>query len=412
MNNSPAAATRLKVLDLGRFLAGPVAATLLGDLGAEVIKVERPRVGDPVRYVHPPVPDDPGMSYEWLIEGRNKRSITLDLAKPQGRDLLIRLAQWADVLVENFRPGMMQKWGLSYLDLAAVNPRLVYVSISGFGATGPYSDRLGFDFVGAAFGGLTYVTGYGDRPPATSGFALCDMLAGTFGALGALEAVRRRDTPGGTGRGEWIDLGLYEPILRFATPWIPYFVREGKVRERESSMPPQDGREPQVVWGYIYGTRDGQWVAMVPNQHDDSAQNRLLRAIQRADLLDDPRIATRDGARANVRLVDEVIRDWCAKTDLAEVVVTLSGAEIPCSPVNSIADICSDPHVLARNLVTVPDRRGRPVTMQGVVPRLVNNPGTIESVGEELGASNQYVYGELLGLDPVQLESLTADGVI
>jgi crotonobetainyl-CoA:carnitine CoA-transferase CaiB-like acyl-CoA transferase len=404
--------TALKVLDLGRYLAGPVVATLLGDLGAEVVKVERPRVGDLSRHVQPQPPDDPGMSYEWQIEGRNKRSITLRLDTPRGADLLRRLAGWADVLVENFRPGLMDEWALGYQELAEVNPRLVYVSVSGFGATGPYRERLGFDYAASAFGGLTYTNGFLDRPPVTTGYPIADFLAGTFGALGVLEAIRRRDGPGGTGRGDWIDLGLYEPILRFSTPWLALYDREGRVRERESSIPRPDDQAPLTLWGYVYETADHGFVAMVPVQHDDAAQRRLWTGIGRADIGDDQRFATRANCRVNYKAADAVLREWCASMDRTAAIATLTAAEIPCAPVNSAADLAADPHVRERNLVEVLDHRGQPLLMPGVVPRLAGNPGQVRWAGEELGASNRDVYCGLLGLGANELDELVSAGIV
>lgn len=404
--------TALKVLDLGRFLAGPVVATLLGDLGGDVVKVERPGIGDLARHVSPQVPGDPGMSYEWQIESRNKRSITLRLDTPRGAELLRRLIIWADVLVENFRPGLMDRWGLGYKPVAEINPRLVYVSISGYGATGPYRDRLGFDYVASAFGGLTYTNGFPDRPPVTTGYPVADLLAGTFGALGVLEAIRRRDGRGGTGRGDWIDLALYEPILRFSTPWLALHGREGTVRERESTMPRPDDRLPLTIWGYVYEAADGRFVALVPIQHDEAAQRRLWTTIGRPELGEDARFATRAGCRVNYKAVDAALREWCAVTDQAAVIAALAAADIPCGPVNSVADLAVDPHVRERNLVTVPDHRGDPITMQGVVPRLAGRPGEVRWAGEELGASNREVYCGLLGLSEAEYADLAEAGIV
>ena len=261
--------SRLKVLDLGRYLAGPVTATLLGDLGAEVIKIERPVVGDLARHVSPhPGGRDEGMSYEFQIEGRNKRSITLDYSRPEGAELFHKLVRWADILVENFTPGTMEKWGLGYEALSEINPRLVYVAISGFGRTGPYSQRPGFDFVASAFGGLMYSTGLSDGPPTTTGYAMADMATPAFAALGAVEAVRRRDAPGGTGRGELVDLGLYESILRMATPFLAVYARERRNRERESSRPRHDGKPAMATWGYTFKTLDERWIVMMPPLND------------------------------------------------------------------------------------------------------------------------------------------------
>jgi len=393
---------RLKVLDLGRYLAGPVTATLLGDLGAEVIKVERPGVGDLARHV-PPHPDaDEGMSYEFQIEGRNKRSITLDYSNPTGAEIFKRLVKWADILVENFTPGTMEKWGLGYDTLKALNPRLVYVAISGFGRTGPYSSRPGFDFVASAFGGLMYATGVSDGPPTTTGYAVADLSTPAFAALGAVEAVRRRDAPGGTGRGELVDVGLYEGILRMATPFIPFYQRTGRVRERESSRPRHDQREALATWGYTFRTRDDRWIVMMAPTTD--ANRALFSEMCGQPIPSEPLHDAREFYR--------IWTGYCLTQNQADLLERLHAGQVPVGPVNSIADICADPHIQARNLVTVPDYKGEPFTMQGVVPRLASDPGQVRWAGEPLGASNEEVFQGLLKLSDGELRKLAEQGVI
>jgi crotonobetainyl-CoA:carnitine CoA-transferase CaiB-like acyl-CoA transferase len=404
--------SRLRVLDLGRLLAGPVAATLLGDLGAEVIKVERPGVGDLQRGVFPQAPEDPGMPYAWQVEGRNKRSITLAIAHPQGKDLLLRLVKWADVLVENFKPGTMERWGLGYRDLAVVNPRLVYVSVSGYGQTGPYRARPGLDFVGSGFAGLTFATGAPDRPPTLPGYALTDYMAATFAALGALEAIRRRDAPGGTGRGEHVDVALYEPALRFSTPWLQYYQRDGVLRVREGSGPRPDGGKPVVHWGYTYATADDRWVSLLPILMSDESQHRLWQVIGRGDLIGDSRFRTAEDREREYQVLDAAVREWCAATDAAAIVAAFEAAAIPCGHVNSVADILDDPHMQERSLRDVGDHRGQPLVMPEVVPRLAGSPGEIRWAGEDLGASNEEIYLGLLGLEAAQYKRLVEAGVI
>ncbi len=404
--------SRLRVLDLGRLLAGPVTATLLGDLGAEVIKVEQPGRGDLERHVMPPAAGDPGMNYGWLVEGRNKRSITLDFKQPRGRELLFRLIEWADILVENFKPGTMERAGLGYEDLKQLNPGLVYVSLSGYGQTGPYRERPGLDFVGSGFAGLTFVTGAPDRPPTLPGYALTDYMSAAFAAMGALEAIRRRDGRGGTGKGDHVDVALYEPALRFSTPWLQYYQREGVMRVREGGMPRPDDEQPVVFWGYTYETGDGRWVSLLPVIVDDARQRRLWDLIGRPDLADDPRLVTGADRERHYRLLDAPVREWCASRDAASIVQAFEAAGIPCGPVNDIADVLDDPHMQARSLRMIPDRRGDPIVMQDVVPKLTENPGEIRWLGEELGASNDDVYVGLLGLDPAELDELRAEGVI
>jgi len=392
----------LKVLDLGRYLAGPVTATLLGDLGAEVIKVERPGIGDLARHV-PPVPaGEDGMSYEFQVEARNKRSVTLDYSRPAGAAILKRLVEWADILIENFTPGTMEKWGLGYEELRAVNPRLVYVAVSGFGRTGPYRNRPGYDYVASAFSGLMYATGVSDGPPTTTGYSISDLVTPAYAALGAVEAVRRRDAPGGTGRGELVDIGLYEAMLRAATPFIPLYVREGRNRERESSRPRHDGREALATWGYTFCTADDKWLVMMPPFNP--AQRRLFSDMAGQEIPEEP---IHGAPRFHA-----IWEAYCRTQSQADLLDRLHAASVPVGPVNSIADLCADEHVRERNLVTVPNYRGEPLTMQGVVPRLAGDPGRIRWTGEPLGASNADVYGTLLGLSADEMEGLAADGVL
>jgi crotonobetainyl-CoA:carnitine CoA-transferase CaiB-like acyl-CoA transferase len=403
---------RLRVLDLGRLLAGPVVATLLGDLGAEVIKVEHPNGGDTQRLADPQVPDDPAMSYAWQVESRNKRAITLKLSDDRGRDLLLQLAQWADVLVENFRPGVMDRWQVGYEDVRKVNRRLVYVSVSGYGQSGPYRERPGLDFVGSGFAGLTYVTGSPDSPPTVPGYPLSDYMAGAFGALGALEAVRRRDGPDGTGEGEHVDVALYEPALRFSTPWLSLYGREGRVREREGAAPRLDDTAPSAIWGYSYRARDGRWVSLIPVLQDVKKQHALFEVIGRGEWATAERFTTRDLRAANYKEIDAAIREWCAARDARDVLDALDRLGIPGGPINSVADIAVDPHMRERSIREVPDHRGDPLLMPEVVPRLIGNPGTIRWTGEELGASNEEVYLGLLGIDRGEYDELRTDGVI
>ncbi len=325
---------------------------------------------------------------------------------------MLRLVTWADVLVENFRPGVMERWGLGWDDLHDVNPRLVLVRVSGFGQTGPYRERAGLDFVGAAFAGLTYVTGAPDRPPTTPGYPLCDYMAGAFGTIGALEALRRRDAPGGTGTGELVDVALYEPLLRFSTPWLSIFDREGIVRHRDGSSPRPDDQLPQGIWGYSYETADGRWVSLLPTSRDDDRQRRIFVAIGRPDLVDDPRFATVADRERNYKALDEAVRSWCSANDMATIVSVCETMGLACGPINSVADICADAHVRERNLITVPDHRGEPLLMQRAGPRLGDDPGTIRWAGEGLGASNAAVYRDLLGLTEGEIDELAAQAVI
>lgn len=393
---------RLKVLDLGTQLAGPFAASLLGDLGAEVIKVEMPGAGDPLRG-----PD--GLSPRWQIESRNKRCVTLNLRVPDGQELLRRLACWADVLVENFRPGVMARWNLAYEDLREVNPRLVYVSVSGFGQDGPKSRLPGYDHIGSAFGGLTHLSGPRDRPPAPPGVTVVDYSTGMLAAMGALEAVRRRDAAGADGRGEWVQTVLYETMLRIVGTDLANWSLTGEIRERVGGQPAGE-QETAAAHAYTFRTRDGQWVVAYPISDKQFAS---LADLIGDPMLRQPRFATRPGRIANAADLDAVLRRWVASRDAAPLLDLLAAADVPASPVNTVADIAVDPHVRSQDsIVAVTNCRGQEMLVPAVTPRLVEHPGEIRWMGETLGASNDAVYRGLLGIEPQQLDDLRTSGVI
>lgn len=394
-------ADRLRVLDLGTFVAGPFVASILGDLGAEVIKIERPHGGDTIRAIGPGTARD---SYLWYIEGRNKRSITLNMATERGRELFLRLAGWADVLVENLRPGTMRGWGLDYDALHDRFPELVYVGVSAFGGTGPMKDLPGVDRVGTAFGGMTYVTGFSDGPPVRPGYAVADYMTGMFGAIGALEAVRRRDRAGGGGGGEYVDVALYESLLRISEFTVPHYLRDGVVRERNGNASPSSAPSG------VHRTSDGHWVTVAA----PSAQlfERLFTLMGREDLRDDPRCRTSEGRALIAEELDGAVGEWVGQRSRAQAERILGEAGIPVSGINSIRDIVVEPQVEARgNVVRVPTPEGE-MPMQGVVPRLTVKPGTIRWAGEPLGASNEDVYCGLLGLTQAELDDLRGDRVI
>jgi crotonobetainyl-CoA:carnitine CoA-transferase CaiB-like acyl-CoA transferase len=399
-------ASRLKVLDVGTIVAGPFAATILGDLGAEVIKIERPDGGDTLRHVRT---GEPGMSNQWLVEGRNKRSVTLNLRQPAGKAIVEKLAGWADILVENFQPGTMARWGLSYDDLRKVYPRLVYVSVSGYGQTGPNSALPGFDQAAVAYSGLTYVTGYPDRPPSSPGYPVADYFCGTFAALGALEAVRRRDA--GSGVGEWVDLALYEPLVRISADVIGHYAAEGVIRDREGGQPGSNPKPNDITWGYVYETVDGKWISLTALP--DFMFPRLTALLDRPDLLAMEGLRTSIGRRRNVHLIDSAIREWASRRSQQEALAALASRDLPHSPVNNVADLFADPHIRTReDIIEVDGEAGATLTMQGIVPKLVNNPGAVRWPGERLGASNKDVYQGLLGMSDDELAELGAAGII
>jgi crotonobetainyl-CoA:carnitine CoA-transferase CaiB-like acyl-CoA transferase len=376
----------LRVLDVGTQVAGPFAATLLGDLGADVIKCEQPGTGDPIR-----APD--GLSPRWQSDGRNKRSITLNLRVSGGQVLLRRLAERADVLVENFRPGTMERWGLGNEDLAAVNPRLVYVSVSGFGSSGPNSSRPGYDPIGSAFGGLMGATRGSDGRPVLPGLWVVDHMTGMLAALGALEAIRRRET---TGRGDRVEIALYESVLRLTGHEMISLSSLGSVPER-NTIPP-------------FRTRDGRWVMVFPVGESQYAR---LHTLIDDPALSDSRFATRADRQQNADAYHAILAAWVGRHDRARLLDTLGEIDVPSSPVHGFDDFFENEHIVARRNVTeIVNACEQPVKMPSPVPRFDAAPAPIRWAGEELGASNRDVYVDMLGLDDDELQHLADLGVV
>jgi succinyl-CoA:(S)-malate CoA-transferase subunit B len=396
----PKALDGLTVLDLATFVAAPFCCTLLGEFGAEVIKVEQPGPGDDLRRLGTPAGE--GLSYWWLVESRNKKSITCNLREPEGQALIKRLAGGADVLAENFRPGTMERWGLGWHDLRAVNPALVMVRISAFGQTGPYRGRPGFGRIAAAMSGISYLSGYPDRPPVSPGTpTIPDYLAGALAAFGALVALEHRRR---SGQGQVVDIGLYEPMLRMLDELIPVYGARGYVRERIGS-----GTEYVVPHNH-YRARDGRWLAIACT--NDRMFGRLAAAMDRPELAAEfPTMATRLARRADL---DALVQTWVGAADAREVLARLDAAEVPCGPVASARDLFEDPHVRAReNIVELPSPLGGLLAMVGVVPRLTESPGRVESVGPlAVGAHNEEIYCGRLGLTRDELKALSARGVV
>ncbi len=391
----------IRVLDVATFLAGPFCATQLGEFGAEVIKVELPGVGDATRRFGSPT--DCGDSLPWLSESRNKRCITLDLRKPDGAALLKRLVATSDVLVENFQPGTLERWGLGWEALAAVNPRLVMVRISGYGQTGPYRDRPGFGRIGNAFGGLSFLAGYPDRPPVTPGSAtIPDYLSGVYGAFGALVALQAREK---TGRGQVVDIGLYEPVFRILDELAPAYHQRGFVRQRLGPG------TVNVVPHSHYPTRDGRWIAIACT--NDKIFARLAEAMGAPELAGDDRWGRLAQREAERDAVDARVGDWTAGHDRDELLLVCEAAQVPCGPVYAIDEIFQDPHYAAReNILTMRDGRAGEVAVPNIVPRLTDTPGEVRWLGPALGAHNDEVYRGLLGIEAGEMRRLADAGVI
>jgi crotonobetainyl-CoA:carnitine CoA-transferase CaiB-like acyl-CoA transferase len=391
----------LRVIDLSSFIAGPFCTVQLAEFGAAVIKCELPGIGDPLRNFG--TRHACGETLPWLSECRNKKSITLDVRKPEGAAIFKRLVARSDVLVENFQPGTMEKWGLGWDVLSAVNPGLVMVRISGYGQTGPYSGRPGFGRIANAFGGLSYLAGYPDRAPVTPGSAtIPDYLSGLYGAFGALLALRARDR---SGRGQVIDIGLYETVFRILDELAPAFHDKGYVRER---MGP--GTVNTVPHSH-YPTKDKRWIAIACT--NDKIFARLAEAMGEPELAKNERwglLENREKARAEV---DAHVGAWTARHDRAHLLELCERFQVPCGPVYAIDEIFEDPQYKARgNIAFVEAACGGTVAIPNVVPRLSETPGAITALGPSLGEHNREVYEGLLGLSLAEVEKLKAAGAI
>jgi crotonobetainyl-CoA:carnitine CoA-transferase CaiB-like acyl-CoA transferase len=396
----PGPLSGLRVLDVATVVAGPFVASLFGDFGADVLKVELPGRGDTLRGLGPVKGDS---SYWWAAESRNKRGITLDLRKPAGKELLLRLVAVSDVLVENFVPGTLESWDLAPDRLQQVNPRLVIVRVSGFGQTGPYRHRPGYDRVGAAFGGLWHLTGFPGEEPARPGLAIVDYMTGAFSTIGALMALYVRDA-GGMGRGQVIDAALYESVVRSLEFTATHYSATDSVRDRIGNGGPA---QPAGA----FHTRDGRWVMIAIGE--DRMYKRMMRAVERDDLAEDPRFATNVGRVQGKDELLAAIAAWIGAHHLTDVQDRLEQADIPMSASYTIADLFADPHVAERgSLAEVEDPAIGRVRMQGIVPKLSETPGAIRRPAPLLGEHNDEVYRVLLGLDERELQNLREQGVI
>ena len=388
----------LRVIEMGTLIAGPFAARLLAEFGAEVIKIEPPDGGDPLRRWRKLYQ---GTSLWWFLQARNKKSVTVNLKTEAGQGIVRELVATADVLIENFRPGTLEKWGLGWERLSEVNPRLVMVRISGFGQTGPYRDQPGFGAIGESMGGLRYLTGYPDRPPVRVGVSIGDSIAALHGVIGALAALRHRDR---TGKGQVVDVALYEAVFNLMESLLPEYGMFQMVRERTGSS------LPGIVPSNTYVTRDGKYVVIGANA--DSIFKRMMRAIGRDDFADDPGLAHNDGRVARTEEIEQVIGDWTACHDLDEILHVLGAAEVPSAKIYDIADIVADPHYQARGMIErLRLADGKELLAPGIVPKLSDTPGTTEWPGPELGAHTSEVLGAL-GYDAEQVAKLRRDGVI
>jgi crotonobetainyl-CoA:carnitine CoA-transferase CaiB-like acyl-CoA transferase len=391
----------IRVLDAATFLAGPFCATIFSEFGADVIKIEHPEFPDPMRNIGLKV--ETGDSLTWLSEGRNKRTATLNLGKPEGAELFKQLVKQADVVVENFRPGTMERWGLGYRDLAAIKPDIVMVRITAYGQEGPYKDRPGFARIGHAFSGLTYLAGEPDGPPVIPGStSLGDYISGLYGAIGALMALRHRDR---TGEGQYIDVALYESTFRLLDELAPAFAKFGVVRQRMGAD------TATIVPHSHYQCSDGQWVAIACSS--DKIFEKLAQAMGRADLVASGTYETMQARVDNRDFINGIVGEWIGRHTRDELMAVCLANEIPCGPVNSIADIFADPHFKARgSLLSVQHPEVGEIVVPAVLPRLSKTPGRVTHLGRRHGADTGDVYGELLGLTAQKLAELKSRGIV
>lgn len=391
----------LKVIDAGTMIAGPLTATHLADFGADVIKIEMPGSGDAMRH-WAPIKDE--RSLWWKVIGRNKRLITLSLSTPRGQDLFKDLVREADIVVENYRPGTFERWGLGYDVLSRINPRLIFVRVSGFGQTGPYAKRGGYGTIAEAFSGIPSFTGFPDRPPTLPGFPMADSVAATFSAMAAMFAVYNRDQ-GGAGHGQEIDVSLYEPLFRLAEAQVIGFDQLGIVKERQGNRLAEDS--PRNT----YRTRDGRWVGI--SASSQRTYERLARAMGKPELIDDPRYRDNALRCLNADPLDAEIAGWFAERDFADIEAIFERADVVAGPVLTIRDIVEDPHYVARdNIISVPDDDFGSVRMQNVAPRFLGTPGEVRHSGRALGADNREIFIGELGLGEDEFAALSAQGVI
>lgn len=388
----------IRVIELGQLLAGPFAGTLLAYFGAEVIKVEPPG-GDPIRGWRKL--DDSGTSFWWRSLGRNKKSVTLDLKSERGIDLVKQLIEQADVVIENFRPGTLEKWGIGPAQMREKNPQLIYARISGYGQNGPYSPKAGYASVCEGIGGLRYVNGMPGERPVRPNLSLGDSLAGLHAAFGIVMALLQRERGG---NGQDIDVALYESVFNLLEAVIPEFSGAGLVRG------PSGSTVTGIVPTNTYLCADDSYVIIGGN--GDSIYRRLMEAAGRKDLADDPRLQTNAGRVEHEAEIDEALSSWCATLPSEDVLRLLDEAKVPAGPIYSVRDMFADPHFRARNLFETVEINGAPLEIPTILPRLEGTPGQTRWPGPDVGAHNREVLCELLGLSSDDYDTLCRDGVI
>jgi succinyl-CoA---D-citramalate CoA-transferase len=393
----------IRVVETGTMIAGPFCGHLFADYGAEVIKVEDPHDGDIMRRWGGMYK---GLGLYWPILAREKKSVTLDLRQPDGQDLLRELMRTADVLVENFRPGTLEKWGLGWKDLQALNPRSIMVRVSGYGQTGPYRDKTGFGSVGEAMSGFRYLTGEPDRPPVRAGISIGDSLAATHGFIGAMLALYARDRPGGSGVGQMVDIGIYEALWAYMESILPEYEKLGRVRRPTGSI------LPGIAPSNVYPTAGNEWVVIGGNQ--DAVFKRMAAAMGRPEWAEDggPFVSHEQRGERQMEL-DGMIAEWTRARSSSDVLTAMDAAGVPAGRIYTAADIAGDPHYAARQMIVEvadPALEGETVRMQGVVPVLSETPARVARGGPLLGEHNDEVWGALVGEE--RLGVLRQNGVV
>ncbi|MES2299332.1 MAG: CoA transferase [Pseudomonadota bacterium] len=393
----------IKVLELGTLIAGPFCARMLAEFGAEVIKIEAPEGGDPLRQWR--VLKD-GTSLWWSVQARNKKSVTLNMKHAGARAVARQLALEADIIIENYRPGVLEKWGLGYDELKAANPATIMVRLSGFGQSGPMKDQPGFGAIGESMGGLRYVSGFPDRPPVRVGVSIGDSVAALHGVIGAMMALRHRDATGGrqAGCGQMVDVALYEAVFNMMESLVPEYDQAGVVRERTG------GALPGIVPSNTYVTGDGENIVIAGN--GDAIFKRLMLAIGRFDLADDPALARNDGRVARTGEIDAAIEAWCAGQNIDSALALLRAADVPVGKIYSVRDMMDDPQFLARSMFEQHHfADGSPVKLPAITPKLSATPGRTEWLGPALGQHTDAVLGAL-GYDEQAIAALRAAGAL
>jgi succinyl-CoA--D-citramalate CoA-transferase len=390
----------LRVLDLGNMIAGPFSTVLLGDLGAEVVKAEHPLYGDDLRQ-WPPQKD--GQPLWWKVTARNKRLITLDLGKPAAREIVLRAVRDFDIVVENFRPGTFERWGLGYDVLAEANPRIIFTRVSGYGQTGPYGHRPGYGTVAEALSGVPAITGFPDSPT-LSAFPLVDCLAGLTASMATLAAVHERDVKG-SGKGQMVDVTLFESLFRLVETQVIAFDQLGIVKERAGNRLPEDS--PRNA----YETSDGGYVAV--SAGSQRTFSRLVAAMGRAELADDPRYGSAQSRAEYADELDAQVAAWFAEQTLADAMAKLEAGDVIAGPIYDIQDIMKDPHFKAReDIIEVEDPDLGVIRMPGVMPKFSRTPGAVRHAGGKPGADNDWFYLETLGLTPEEFATLKEERVV